>query len=115
MASLYMMTNGVTFSAAALLAANLQVINRATLIGEETGGGRNGCIGGVYHDSPLPGSGLIFRFGLVQFTVLPKVKQIGRGVMPDIPIAYTLDDYLKNKDLEREWIDNDIKAKGILK
>lgn len=112
---LYIITNGGTFSAAALLVANLKITNRATLVGEETGGGRNGCIAGVYHESPLPGSGLIFTFGLVQFTVLPKVKQIGRGVMPDIPIAYTVDDYLKNKDLEREWIDNDIKAKGILK
>ncbi len=112
---LYIITNGVTFSAAAWLAANLKIINRATLVGEETGGGRNGCIAGVYDESLLPGSGLRFTFGLVQITVLPKVKQIGRGVMPDIPITYTISDYLKNKDLEREWIDNDIKAKGILK
>jgi C-terminal processing protease CtpA/Prc len=111
----YVMINGVTFSAATLLAANLQANNRAVLVGEETGGGRNGCIGGVYDDSTLPNSNLYFRFGLCKFIVTPQVKQQGRGVMPDVPIVYTINDYLSTRDFEREWIDNDIKVKGILK
>ena len=112
---LYVMVNGLTFSAAALLTANLQATNRGIIIGEETGGGRNGCIGGVYHEAFLPNSGLLFRFGLDQFKIPNQVKQQGRGVMPDVPISYTIDDYLANNDLETEWIKNDIKVKGILK
>jgi C-terminal processing protease CtpA/Prc len=110
----YVMINGVSFSAAALLAANLQV-NRAVLVGEETGGGRNGCVAGVYHVSFLPNSNLFFRFGLCQFIVTPQVKQQGRGVMPDVPIVYTINDYLNQRDLEDTWIYNDIKAKGAFK
>jgi hypothetical protein len=111
----YVIINGLSFSAAALLAANLQATKRAILVGEETGGGRNGCIAGVYHESFLPNSNLLFRFGLCYFTVSPQVKQKGRGVMPDIPIVYTINDYLNSRDLELEWINNDIKVKGILK
>jgi len=111
----YVIINGPTFSAAALLAANLQVTSHAILVGEETGGGRNGCIAGVYQASFLPNTKLFFRFGLYQFIVRPQVNQKGRGVMPDIPIVYTIKDYLSTRDLEREWIDNDIKAKGVLK
>jgi C-terminal processing protease CtpA/Prc len=111
----YVMMNGLTFSAAALLAANLQIANRGVFVGEETGGGRNGCMGGVYHEGPLPNTSLLFNFGLDNFKTITQVKQKGRGVMPDVPITYTIDDYLANKDLETEWIKNDISVKGILK
>ncbi|MFD2143949.1 hypothetical protein [Mucilaginibacter antarcticus] len=47
--------------------------------------------------------------------ISPEAKQNGRGVMPDVPIVYTIDDYLNLRDLEDAWIYNDIKAKGILK
>ncbi|MES2810608.1 MAG: S41 family peptidase [Bacteroidota bacterium] len=110
----YVMINGISFSAAALLAANLQV-NRAVLVGEETGGGRNGCTAGVTHESALPNSGLLLRFGLIQLKISPEAKQNGRGVIPDIPIVYTIDDYLNERDLENAWIYNDIKAKGTFK
>ncbi|MGF7080812.1 S41 family peptidase [Mucilaginibacter sp. UYCu711] len=110
----YVMINGVSFSAAALLAANLQV-NRAVLVGEETGGGRNGCTAGITHESALPNSGLLFRFGLIQLKISPEAKQYGRGVMPDVPIVYTINDYLNETDLEDTWIYNDIKAKGAYK
>lgn len=111
----YAMINGLSFSATALLAANLQIANRAVFVGEETGGGRNGCMGGVYHEGPLPNTGLLFNFGLDNFKIPAQVKIKGRGVMPDVPISYTIDDYLANNDLETEWIKNDIKVKGILK
>ncbi|MES2810609.1 MAG: S41 family peptidase, partial [Bacteroidota bacterium] len=112
---LYVIMNGASFSASSLFAASLQANNRATLVGEETGGGRNGCIGGVYDNSTLPNSNLLFKFGLCHFNVSHQVTQLGRGVMPDAPITYTINDYLSTRDMEREWIDNDIKAKSILK
>ncbi|WP_169304397.1 S41 family peptidase [Pedobacter frigoris] len=110
---LYVLINGGSFSATSLLAANLQAMNNATFVGEETGGGRNGCTGGFYINEILPNSKVTIRFGIVPYKILDQSKVIGRGIMPDVPIQYTIEDYLAKKDLEMEWVLKDIeKNKG---
>nr|WP_068892363.1 S41 family peptidase [Pedobacter panaciterrae] len=101
---LYIYTNEGTFSAASLLAASLQAIKRGTIIGQETGGGRNGCIGGSYVQSTLPHTGLLLKFGQLQIKIPVQSKLSGRGVMPDVKTVYTVKDFLKREDLEHKWL-----------
>ncbi len=100
---IYVLINGGTFSAASLIAANLQANTNATFIGTETGGGRNKCTGGTFDGMSLPNTGLLLEFG-TQALVVPQKSNInGRGVMPDIPINYNINDIVSKKDLEYEW------------
>lgn len=108
---LYVLINGSTFSAASLLAANLQGMGKAVFIGEETGGGRNTLMGGVIKDVVVPHSGMILRFGNVQMETPVQDKITGRGVMPDVPISYTIAEYLNGTDKELEWAKADIEKR----
>ncbi|WP_316789430.1 S41 family peptidase [Pedobacter frigoris] len=112
---LYVLINGGSFSATSLLAANLQAMDKATFVGEETGGGRNGCTGGFYINEVLPNSKVTIRFGIVPYKIPDQSTVKGRGIMPDVPIQYTIEDYLAKKDLEMEWVLKDIgKNKGSI-
>lgn len=110
--NIYVLINGYSFSASALLAANLKQLKRATFVGQETGGAYNGCVAGYLPIFQLPYSKLKFRMGL--YPVLPNAETDvkGRGIFPDYPIELTIEDYFQNKDKELEWVLNDIKKKG---
>lgn len=105
---IYVLINGGSFSATTLVAANLTGMKNVTFIGQETGGGRNGWTAGEFEELILPESKLKFRFGIIPFEFINQSEVIGRGVMPDIPIKYTIEDYLEKKDLELEWVLKDI-------
>lgn len=107
----YVLINGYSFSAAALLAANLRGANRATFVGQETGGGFNGCVAGSIPIIDLPNSKLKLRMGM--FPILPNAHTdtIGRGIFPDHEIVGTIADVIAGKDLELEWVLNNIKKK----
>jgi hypothetical protein len=102
--NLYVVTNGGTFSAAAILATNLKGINRATLVGEETGGAALGTVAGKMAVYQLPASKLWFSFGLAHIQPHYKYGYEGRGVLPDIRIIPTLSDRIKGTDPEIQWI-----------
>ncbi len=61
---LYVIINGCSFSAASILASNLKGLNRAVLVGEETGGTALGTVAGKMAAFRLPASKLYFTFGL---------------------------------------------------
>ena len=107
----YVLINGYSFSASALLSANLKQIKRATFVGQETGGAYNGCVAGNIPTLNLPNSKLMLRMGL--YPVLPNAHTeiIGRGVFPDKEITTTIEDIVAGKDKELEWAMNDIKNK----
>jgi len=105
---IYLVVNGGSFSATAILAANLQAANRdIVIVGEETGGAREGCTGGLFKQTQIEGSNLSLRYGQVPFKSFKKVPQDGKGVMPTHEIKYTIQDYLLNRDLELEWVFKD--------
>ena len=108
---LYVLINGYSFSASALLSANLKQINRATFVGQETGGGFNGCVAGSIPVLNFPNSKLKLRMGL--YPVIPNAhtKTIGRGIFPDQEIITTIEDVVGGKDKELEWVMNNIKTK----
>jgi C-terminal processing protease CtpA/Prc len=107
----YVLINGYSFSAAALLAANLKGTERATFVGQETGGGFNGCVAGSIPILSLPKSKLKLRMGLYPVVPYAHTDIIGRGIFPDHEIKTTIEGILAGKDIELDWVMNDIKKK----
>lgn len=107
----YVLINGYSFSASALFAANVKGIERATFVGQETGGGFNGCVAGNIPVLNLPNTKLKLRMGL--FPILPNAQTeiVGRGIFPDKEINNTIEDVISGKDKELEWVMKDIKKK----
>lgn len=105
----YVLINSYSFSASALLSSNLQQIKRATFVGQETGGGYNGCVAGSIPILSMPNSKLKLRMGL--YPVIPNAHTDvkGRGIFPDHEIIPTIEDMISGKDKELEWVLNSIK------
>jgi hypothetical protein len=77
----YVLTSSFTFSAGEEFAYNLQTQQRATLIGETTGGGANP--GGIH---PLPGGFTVFVSDGRAINPITGTNWEGVGVKPDIPV-----------------------------
>ncbi len=106
----YVMINGGSFSASCILSSNLKSFQRATFVGEETGGAYNGCVSGKFAVYGLPNSNLIVAFGLTLVQPFFKSDVDGRGIFPDQEIIPTLEDRKNGNDPELNWIMADIKG-----
>ncbi|WP_285009651.1 S41 family peptidase [Pedobacter faecalis] len=111
---IYVLIDGGSFSASSILAANLKSLKNVTLVGEETGGSKNIITAGVNNTLTLPTTQLLLRYGNVPsfFGDLSSID--GRGVMPDVTITYQIEDHLAGKDLELDWVLEDIKRTAAL-
>ncbi len=105
---IYVLINGYSFSAASMLATNLQANRRAFFVGEETGGSYNGTVAGQTKYIELPNSKVLLYFGLLQIETPHKTEPDGYGVKPDVEIIPTQKDRLQNRDPELEWVLKDI-------
>lgn len=92
--------NGGSFSASCLVASYLKASDRAVFIGEETGGGEEGCNAGITPYYRLPNTGIQVRLPAfrVEHDVCPQPK--GHGVMPDIETKYRFKDIVTRRDLD---------------
>ena len=108
---LYVLINGYSFSASSILSTQLQANNRATFVGEETGGAYNGTVAGIYKTYILPTSKIKIRMGLMQIEAPYKQQPDGYGVKPDVEILPTVKDRSLGIDLELDWILQDISSK----
>ena len=102
--SVYVLTNGLTFSASSLFCNAIKGQQNITLVGEETGGGWYGNSGIMIPDIILPNTKLRVRlpfFRLVQYNHIP-VK--GTGVIPDIYIGPVLKDAVNGIDTKMEKV-----------
>lgn len=100
---LYVLINGITFSSAADLAADLRKTTNAIFIGEESGGLFEGPTGGNSIVIQLPHSKIMVRISPnIQIGSQYQKHPIGRGVLPDHPVEYYIDDLLLKRDLEME-------------
>lgn len=98
---LYVLINGITFSSAADLAADIRKTTDAIFIGEESGGTFEGPTGGNTIVIQLPHSKIMVRISPnIHMGYMYRKHPIGRGVLPDYEIAYSVEDCLKGKDLE---------------
>lgn len=98
----YVLINGGSFSASCLVSAYLKYRNRATFIGEETGGAMEGCNAGITPYYKLPHTGIRVRVPAFRIVhdVAPEIT--GHGVPPDYKTSYSLKDIFSKKDLELE-------------
>lgn len=100
---LYVLINGITFSSAADLAADLRKTTNAIFIGEESGGLFEGPTGGNSIVVQLPHSKIMVRISPnIHISSKYQKHAIGRGVLPDYPIEYYVDDLVRKRDLEME-------------
>lgn len=101
----YILTNGLTFSAASLFCALVKGEDNITLVGEETGGGWYGNAGVIIPNIVLPNTGLRIRlpfFRLVQSRF--QLSEKGLGVEPDWYIGPDWRDILQNRDTKMEAV-----------
>jgi hypothetical protein len=76
----------------------------ATVVGIETGGGAAGNCGGAYPKLILPHTRFKIRFPLYHLRYDIGKPDVGRGVIPDIPVSYGLKDLLSGKNKEMEAV-----------
>lgn len=108
--NLYVIVNGGSYSASALISSNLQGLNRAYFVGEETGGDANGSVAGLMPNYKLPNTQLKLQIGTVLLSPYYfKTENLGHGVYPNQEIRPNLSDKINKKDPELHWIINDIK------
>ncbi|AEI50051.1 S41 family peptidase [Runella slithyformis] len=101
----YLLTNGGSFSAAAIFASIIQQYNpRAVSIGRETGGGQYGCNAFISPYVTLPNTKAKVRIPMFKIVLHLPGHDKGRGVMPDIPVEYTYRDVVKTKDLDMDKV-----------
>lgn len=107
----YVLINGSSFSASSVISAKLKADHLATLVGEETGGANDGTVAGIYTTQKLPNSKMKLPIGL--FLIQPNIEfsNTMKGVTPNVEIIPTLEEVLQKKDVQLNWILNDIKAK----
>ena len=106
---LYVLMNGISFSSTADLISDIKKTRNAIFIGEESGGTFEGPTGGDNIVVQLPNSKIMVRISPnIQIGYMYQKHPIGRGVLPDYPIQYTIEDVLNGRDLEME------KAKSLI-
>jgi C-terminal processing protease CtpA/Prc len=103
--------NGSSFSASSIIASKLRGDQRAFLIGEETGGANDGTVAGRYSTEILRHSKLKLPIGLMLVQPNIEFNNLKKGVFPDQEIIPTLQQVLEKKDVQLEWIMEEIKNK----
>lgn len=113
--NVYLLTNGGSFSAAAIFPSMIQQYNpRAVVIGRETGGGRHGCNAFISPYLTLPHTMAKVRIPMFKIVLRIPGRDEGHGVIPDYPVEYTFDNVRKNQDLDLEKVYKLVKsAQGL--
>lgn len=102
--NIFILTNGLTFSASSLFCNDVKGQSNIKLVGEETGGGWYGNSGIMIPNITLPNTKLRVRlpfFKLVQYQHIPFK---GTGVMPDIYVGPNWRDILQGVDTKVERV-----------
>lgn len=107
----YVLTNGLTFSAASLFCGTLKGQENVKIIGEETGGGWYGNSGIMIPTITLPHTRLKVRLPFFRLVQYRHPAEKGTGVLPDIYIGPDWRDILNGKDTKVERVKEMIQAK----
>lgn len=101
---IYVLIDGLSFSASTVISTHLKATKRAFFVGEETGGAYNGTVAGMFANVELPNSKIKMRVGLMSLKTPYITKPDGFGVIPDVYIKTTRLD----KDEQLDWIIKDV-------
>jgi len=104
---IYVLINGLSFSASSVISSNLHGSARATFIGEETGGAYNGTVAGLKMSKFLPNTNIAIPFWMMHLETPYKDNPNGYGIKPDIEVKQTLEDFYndENTALERALLE----------
>ena len=94
----YVLTNGLTFSASTLFCNAVKGQPNILLVGEETGGGWYGNSGILIPDITLPNTHLRVRLPFFRLIQFDHINEKGRGVFPDVYVPPNWRDILNNVD-----------------
>ncbi len=100
----FILYNGLSFSSSAIAGAYLVDGGEVTIIGQESGGGQVRTNAFQTPSLTLPHSGIRFKYPFYAITSDVKAEDRGRGLLPDYPIEYQLEDLLSGRDLELEKV-----------
>ena len=109
--NVYVLTNGPTFSAAALFCNAVKGQPGILLVGEETGGGWYGNNGIMIPDIILPHTHLKVRLPLFRLVQYNHVAIKGTGVIPDIYIGTNYQALIKGEDKKMQVVKEMIKRR----
>lgn len=99
----YVLMNGLSFSSAGAMIADIKKTSDAVFIGEESGSVFEGPTGGISIVVKLPNSGIMVRISPnIHISSMYEQHPIGHGVLPDHEIDYSVDDLVAGRDLEME-------------
>ena len=104
MEDVYVLTNGLTFSASSLFCNAVKGQHNITLIGEETGGGWYGNSGIMIPDITLPVTKLRVRLPYFRIVQYHHISEKGTGVIPDIYIKPVYKDVINGVDTKMEKV-----------
>lgn len=107
--NLYILVDGGCFSATGEFTSCAHYNKRGKFIGEEVGGNYYKNTSGAMLPLILPHTKTRVTVTLMQYVMDVKNYPKGRGVKPDFPVAYTIQDILQGKDLVLE------KAQSLIK
>jgi len=105
----YVLTGGNTFSAATLFAKTVKPQENVVIVGEETGGGAYGNTAWLIPDAVLPRTGVRFRLPLFRL-VIDRDEPKGRGIMPEVESAPTLQHIMEGGDFKLKKVQELIRA-----
>ncbi|MCH2200320.1 MAG: S41 family peptidase [Flavobacteriales bacterium] len=95
----------VTYSGGSEFTNMCKTTNRATFIGQETGGGYLGNTSGYSAELTLPHSGITIDIPALQFEMnVTNPPKIGRGVLPDYEVIPTIEEYLEGVNVGLEFL-----------
>lgn len=110
--NVYVLTNGLTFSASSLFCHAVRGQNNVTLVGENTGGGWYGNSGIMIPDITLPNTKLRVRLPMFKLVQYQHIAQKGTGVVPDIYVGPTVESSRKDIDRKMEFVKELIREKN---
>ncbi len=100
----YVLTNGLTFSASALFCGAVKGQQNIILAGEETGGGWYGNSGIMIPNITLPNTKLKVRLPFFRLVQYQHIATKGTGVIPDVYIGTNWRDILNGVDTKIETV-----------
>lgn len=96
---MYVLLDGGSFSSTTEFASIIHYHKRATFVGEESGGNYHTNTSGIMPVLVLPHSKIRVRMGLLQYRTVVGDYPKGKGILPDYPVNYTIQDVLQKRDV----------------
>ncbi len=110
--NVFILVSGKSFSGSSLFTSIMkESYHNTTIIGEETGGGKNGTTAYYSTELILPNSKIEITIPLVKMVVNTEQSSKSGGIIPDYQITYEYNDYTLKIDKENTQVNNLIKLR----